>query len=106
MDDGSWKREGEPAMMVQPDSAQLFWPREELISCHVDHSQIAKLGRGESGIYPSISWAIKSAVEEQTHLSRLQASDDVASVDSSTIHHDNLESDPSRSFGHAAAFWR
>ena len=103
MDDGSWKREGEPAMMVQPDSAKLFWPQEESIPCHVDHSQIAKLERGESGIFPSISWAVKSAIEKQTTpgLSRLEASDDVASKKSSKIHHERFESGSSRSFDHA-----
>ena len=90
-------------MMVQPDSAKLFWPREESIPCHVDHSQIAKLERGESGIYPSISWAIKSAVEEQTNLgsSRLPMSDDVATEDQSTTYNKNLELDLYVSFSHA-----
>ena len=80
MDDGSWKREGAPVMMVKPDSAKLFWPREreERIPCDSDHSQIAKVKRGQSGIYPSIKRSIKSAVEQQTTVS-----------------------DPSRSFGGA-----
>lgn len=103
MNDGSWKREGEPEMMVQPDSAKLFWPREKSIPCHVDHRQIAKLERGESGIYPSISWAIKSAVEEQTNLgsSRLPMSEDVATEDPSTTYNKNLELDLNVSFSHA-----
>ncbi len=103
MDDGSWKREGEPAMMVQPDAAKLFWPQEESIPCHVDHSQLAKLERGESRILPSVSWAIKSAIEKQTTpgLSRLEASDDVASKRSSETHHEKFKSGPSRSFERA-----
>lgn len=105
MDDGSWKREGEPAMMVQPDSAKLFWPQEEWIPCHVDHSQIAKLERGEGGIFPSISWAIKSAIEKQTTpgLFRLEASDDVASKKSSKTHRKKFKSGSSRSFDHAGS---
>lgn len=78
MPDGSWKREGEPEMVVYQDSAQLNFPREKMISCHADHSQIAKLRRGESTAYPDIKRAIKQALlrvaEEQANIrvSRLQ----------------------------------
>lgn len=100
MGDGSWRREGELAMMVQPDSAKLFWPREESIPCHVYHSQIAKLKRGESGIYPSISWAIQSAVVEQTNLGLSQALvSDHKTSEESIIEYNDFESDSSRSFG-------
>ncbi len=65
-------------MMVYQDSAQLNFPKEKMVSCYADHSQIAKLRRGESGAYPDIKRAIKQAlwwvVEEQANvgLSRLQ----------------------------------
>ena len=78
MADGSWKREGKPEMMVYQDSAQLNFPKEKTVSCHADHSQMAKLRRGESGAYPDIKRAIKQALvhvaEEQANvgLSRLQ----------------------------------
>ena len=78
MPDGSWKREGEPEMVVYQDSAQLNFPREKMISCHADHSQIAKLRRGENTAYPDIKRAIKQALlrvaEDQANvkLSRLQ----------------------------------
>lgn len=62
MPDGSWKREGQYEMMVSLDSARLWYPREERVACNADHSQIAKLKRGESGIYPSVRWAIKQAL--------------------------------------------
>ena len=62
MPDGTWKREGPPIMMVSLDSARQWYPREQLVACNEDHSQIAKLKRGENGIYPSIRWAIKKAL--------------------------------------------
>ena len=62
MEDGSWKKEGPPEMMVSLDSARQWYPREKLVACNADHSQIAKLKRGESGIYPSVKFAIKQAI--------------------------------------------
>ena len=65
-------------MMVYQDSAQLNFPKEKMVSCHADHSQMAKLRRGESGAYPDIKRAIKQALlhvaEDQANagLSRLQ----------------------------------
>lgn len=49
-------------MMVSLDSARQWYPREKLVACNADHSQIAKLKRGENGIYPSIRFAIKQAL--------------------------------------------
>ena len=62
MPDGTWKREGPPIMMVPLDSARQWYPREEFVACNADHSQIAKLKRGENSIYPSVRWAIKKAL--------------------------------------------
>ena len=61
MPDGTWKRKGPPIMMVSLDSARQWYPREEFVACNADHSQIAKLKRGENSIYPSVMWAIKKA---------------------------------------------
>ena len=86
MPDGSWKREGKPEMMVYQDSAQLNFPKEKMVSCHADHSQMAKLRRGEGGAYPDIKRAIKQALlnvaEEQANvgLSRLQLHSGVKEV--------------------------
>ena len=49
-------------MMVSLDSARQWYPREKLVACNANHSQIAKLKRGESGIYPSVRWAVKQAM--------------------------------------------
>ena len=62
MPDGTWKREGPPIMMVSLDSARQWYPREEFVACNADHTQIAKLKRGENSIYPSVRWAIKKAL--------------------------------------------
>ena len=62
MEDGSWKKEGPPEMMVSLDSARQWYPREKLVACNADHTQIAKLKRGENSIYPSVKFAIKQAM--------------------------------------------
>ena len=49
-------------MMVLPDDAKLFYPREKLLAVNENHSQIAKVKRGEGGIYPNIRSAIKRAL--------------------------------------------
>lgn len=49
-------------MMVSLNSARQWYPREEFVACNADHSQIAKLKRGENSIYPSVRWAIKKAL--------------------------------------------
>ncbi|KAL9009038.1 MAG: hypothetical protein Q9173_005897 [Seirophora scorigena] len=62
MPDGTWKREGPEVMMVPLDSARQWSHREQLIACHTDHSQIAKIKRGQGGAYPDIKWAIQKAM--------------------------------------------
>ena len=65
-------------MMVRKDFAQLNFPKEKTVSCHANHSQMAKLTRSESGAYPDVKRAIKDALlhvaEDQANvgLSRLQ----------------------------------
>ena len=49
-------------MMVTPDSAQQYWPREKSFACNTDHSQLAKLKRGENGVYPNIRRAIQQKI--------------------------------------------
>ena len=49
-------------MMVLPDDAKLFYPREKLLAVNENHSQIAKVKRGEGGIYPRIRFAINRAL--------------------------------------------
>ncbi|OBT63835.1 hypothetical protein VE03_06602 [Pseudogymnoascus sp. 23342-1-I1] len=57
--DGIWRREGTPVIMVGPSSARLDYRKEKCVSVDCDHSQIAKLKKGEGGIYPTVKSAIK-----------------------------------------------
>lgn len=45
--------------MVGPYSARLDYRKEKCVCVDSDHSQIAKLKKGESGIYPTVISAIK-----------------------------------------------
>ena len=77
-------------MMVPLDSARQYYPKEKLIACDVDHAQMPKLKRGQSGIYPNVRWTIKhavvSAAEEQrsAEMSRLQISERAFTFDNRT----------------------
>ncbi|KAI9666509.1 MAG: hypothetical protein M1821_004445 [Bathelium mastoideum] len=53
--DGKWTRDGPLQMMVNYQSAILNFPDETSLPYDRDHSGIAKLERGETGIYPSVS---------------------------------------------------
>lgn len=46
-------------MMVTLDSARQYYPKEKLVSADSNHSQIAKIKKGQNGIYPSVKSAIK-----------------------------------------------
>lgn len=91
--DGRWKREGQPEMMVPLDSARQYYPKEKLVACDADHTQISKLKRGESSIYPSVRWVIKhavlSAAEEQAtaELSKLQIPFETGYQSPDALHH-------------------
>ena len=50
----TWARSGPPVMMVEKDSAILYWPMETRIGLNQDHSRIAKVDRGQSGCYDDI----------------------------------------------------
>lgn len=50
----TWERTGPPVMMVEKDSAILYWPMETCIGLNQDHSMIAKVDRGQSGCYDDI----------------------------------------------------
>lgn len=46
-------------MMVSPSSAQQYYLKEKCVSVDADHSQIAKLKRGQNAVYPDVKSAIK-----------------------------------------------
>ncbi|MCJ1312987.1 hypothetical protein MMC25_006663 [Agyrium rufum] len=65
--DGNWKLEGPEVMMVSSDSARQFSANEKWELVDANHSQIAKVTKGESGIYLSLLSAIRSALTPNTH---------------------------------------
>src|SRR5207248_2909384 len=60
-------------MMVSLDSARLFYPPEKLLSVDENHSQIAKVKFGESGIYPDICSAISCALSDTPAITKVSA---------------------------------
>src|SRR5947207_10416155 len=60
-------------MMVSQDSAKLFYPREKLLAVDENHSQIAKVKFGESGIYPDICSAISRALSDTPAITQVSA---------------------------------
>ncbi|CAF9933215.1 MAG: hypothetical protein ALECFALPRED_005507 [Alectoria fallacina] len=50
----AWERNGPPVMMVEKDSAILYWSKETRIGLNQDHSRIAKVDRGQNGCYDDI----------------------------------------------------
>ena len=50
----AWERTGPPVMMVEKDSAILYWLKETRIGLNQDHSRIAKVDRGQNGCYDDI----------------------------------------------------
>ncbi|KAK8255637.1 ankyrin repeat-containing domain protein [Phyllosticta capitalensis] len=61
LEDGSWKRTGNPVMMVDRDSATLFYPREKAIHAIANHSEIAKLKKGSES-FTHVGYAIRCAL--------------------------------------------
>ena len=53
-DSGKLERTGPFEMMVEKDSAVLYWRREVAIGLDQDHSRIAKVDRGQNGCYHDI----------------------------------------------------
>ena len=97
MSDGSWRREGQSEMMVSADSARLWYPRENCVACSADHSQLAKLKRGENGIYPSVRGAIKQALAADLYNGGKQQSENRSVYDA----HGNEKSAISTNLRHA-----
>lgn len=86
-----WKREGEAVMMVSSDSAHQFYSNERPIAVDKNHSEIAKIKRGENGIYPSIKSIIKRALLTNATI--------VASAEAIPVHKSVREKTSSRARG-------
>ncbi|KAI9662517.1 MAG: hypothetical protein M1821_008684 [Bathelium mastoideum] len=63
--DGSLRREGPPTIMVSQNSAMLHSAKEIRVPCNEDHAKIARLKRGEGGLYPIIKGHIKHVLERR-----------------------------------------
>lgn len=61
--EGSWKRDGPPAMMVSQNSALLYSAQEHRLPCDADHLHMAKLTRGQTGVYFIIKGHIQQALD-------------------------------------------
>lgn len=62
--DGKWTRTGPQALMVKHDSAVLGVPYEVSIPCDGNHSELAKLKRGQASNYTSILTHIRKALAQ------------------------------------------
>jgi hypothetical protein len=60
--DGEWARTGPEALMVKYDSAVLSVPNEVPVPCDGNHSELAKLKRGQASNYTSILTHIRNAL--------------------------------------------
>lgn len=76
MPDGRWKREGPARLMVSNYSALLGLPGEDSLACQANHTQIAKLKRGENGYYYAIKGAVLKVAGSPTILFGMDAGDD------------------------------
>ena len=61
-----WERSGPPVMMVEKDSATLYWSMETRIGLNHDHSRIAKLDRGQNGCYDDVCHFLQQSLSS-TH---------------------------------------
>lgn len=75
MPDGRWKREGPAKIMVPRYSALLGLPGEESLACEANHTQIAKLRRGENGYYYAVKGAVLKVAGSPTILFGVVAGD-------------------------------
>lgn len=61
--DGRWGRRGEAKVMVERSSALLnFEPEKTRMKVDGDHKEIARLKRGQGGVYPNVLRIIKEAL--------------------------------------------
>ncbi|KFY96587.1 hypothetical protein V500_02378 [Pseudogymnoascus sp. VKM F-4518 (FW-2643)] len=61
--DGQWERRGEPKVMVERSSALLNLESEKTrMKVDGDHKEIARLRRGQGGVYPNVLRIIKEAL--------------------------------------------
>ena len=67
----TWERGGPPVMMVEKDSAILYWSAETRIGLSQDHSRIAKVDRGQNGCYDDICHFLQKSLGS-THKAKIK----------------------------------
>ena len=82
--DGHWERRGEPKVMVERSSALLNLEAEKTrMKVDGDHKEIARLRRGQGGVYPNVLRIIKEAL--------VSASDQFAATLSRQAYHNAVQ---------------
>ncbi|KAI0874542.1 hypothetical protein GGS24DRAFT_336579 [Hypoxylon argillaceum] len=64
-----WTRSGESTMILDPSSANQYWPKEKRILADADHSSIAKLKKNKT-IFSNVRAAISRALIPTAQISR------------------------------------
>ncbi|KAK8244691.1 hypothetical protein HDK90DRAFT_166251 [Phyllosticta capitalensis] len=67
-ENGILSRSGQAVTMVDRDSACLYCLGEHCHSVDANHSQIAKIKKGQAGIFPQVKSAIQSALIPTAHI--------------------------------------
>jgi hypothetical protein len=57
-------------MMVEAHSAKQYWPKEECVHAHADHSGIAKMTKRQGSIFQSVKGAIRRAMTPTADIAR------------------------------------
>jgi hypothetical protein len=57
-------------MMLEAHSAKQFWPNEIIVNADADHSSIARIKKGQGGIFQAVKGAIRSAMKSTADIAR------------------------------------
>lgn len=59
-------------MMLEAHSAKQYWPKEKIILADADHSGIARLKKGQGGIFQNVKATILRALTSTAQISRAE----------------------------------
>ena len=88
----TWERTGPPVMMVEKQSAILYWPMETRIGLNQDHSRIARVDRGQNGCYDDICHFL------QQSLDTTRKAEGITIINDPVLHPSALPSTSNRTF--------
>lgn len=98
--DGKWRQDGPPIAMVEKDSAILYLPNEQRVSCNADHRHMARVVRGQDGCYSQLRTFIqhslaKEVAEQPAKIPSIRRSDfqleSISKAVDSSLRHQILE---------------